>query len=110
VLVTLDNDWGRFEFQALPLEPADAQAPPMIAVTIQQMEAAEVFKARALQAVPLSIMQKKVCSLLLSGVSQREIAARLGVAPSTVIDHVRRIYLKLDAHSLEGLRDRLLQS
>ena len=110
VLVTLDNDWGRFEFHALPLEPADAQAPPMIAVTIQHMEAAEVFKARALQAAPLSIMQKKVCSLLLSGLSQREIARRLGVAPNTVIDHVRKIHLKLDVHSLEDLRDRLLQS
>jgi len=55
-------------------------------------------------------MQKKVCSLLLSGLSQREIAGRLGVAPNTVIDHIRKIYLKLDVHSFEGLRDRLLQS
>jgi DNA-binding CsgD family transcriptional regulator len=110
VLVTLDNDWGRFEFHAMPLEPADAQAPPMIAVTIQHMEAAEVFKARALQAAPLSIVQKRVCSLLLSGLSHPEIASRLGVTPNTVIDHVRKIYLKLDVHSLEDLRDRLLQS
>ena len=67
MLATLDNDWGRFEFHVLPLQPANAQAPPMIAVTIQHMEAAEVFKARVLQAAPLSITQKKVCSLLLSG-------------------------------------------
>jgi hypothetical protein len=50
----------------------------MIAVTIQHMEAAEVQKARSLQATPLSIVQKKVCSLLLAGRSQQEIAARAG--------------------------------
>ncbi len=109
VLATLDNDWGRFEFQAQRMEPADAQQAPMIAVTIQHMEAAEVLKARALQSAPLSIMQKKVCSLLLSGLSQREIASRLGVAPNTVVDHVRKIYLKLDVHSLDDMRARLLQ-
>lgn len=110
VLATLDNDWGRFEFQAQRMEPADAQQSPMIAVTIQHMEAAEVLKARALQTAPLSIMQRKVCSLLLSGLSQREIAAHLGVAPNTVVDHVRKIYVKLDVHSLDDLRSRLLQS
>jgi DNA-binding CsgD family transcriptional regulator len=110
VVATLDNDWGRFEFHAHAMEPADAQGPPIIAVTIQHMEAAEVFKARVLQNAPLSIVQRKVCSLLLSGLSHREIADRLGVAPNTVIDHVRKIYLKLDVHSVEGLRDRLLQS
>ena len=39
----------------------------MVIVTIQHLEAAEVLKARALQDAPLSIAQKKVCSLLLSG-------------------------------------------
>src|SRR4029077_14538614 len=98
------------EFQAQGMESADAQQAPMIAVTIQHMEAAELLKARALQSAPLSIMQRKVCSVLLSGLSQREIAADLGVAPNTVVDHVRKIYVKLDVHSLDDLRSRLLQS
>jgi DNA-binding CsgD family transcriptional regulator len=54
-------------------------------------------------------MQRKVCSLLLSGLSQREIAADLGVAPNTVVDHVRKIYVKLDVHSVSDLRARLLE-
>ena len=109
VALTLDNDWGRFEFQAQRMEPADAQRTPMIAVTIQHAEATEVLKARALQSAPLSVVQKKVCSLLLCGRSQREIAAELGVMPNTVVDHVRKIYRKLDAHSIDDLRTKLLQ-
>jgi DNA-binding CsgD family transcriptional regulator len=110
VLATLDNDWGRFEFHALSMEPAGAEQAPMIAVTIQHMEPTEVFKARALQSAPLSITQKKVCALLLGGLSQRDIAAHLGVAPSTVVDHVRKIYVRLDVHSLDDLRERLLHA
>jgi DNA-binding CsgD family transcriptional regulator len=110
VVATLDNDWGRFEFQALSLEPAGEQHAPMVAVTIQHLEPADVYQARVLQSAPLSITQKKVCSLLMSGLSQREIAARLGVAPSTVVDHVRKIYRRLDVHSLEQLRARLLHA
>ena len=59
VVVTHDNDWGRFEFQALPMQPASGQQSPLIAVTIQHMEAADVFKARALQTAPLSIVQRE---------------------------------------------------
>jgi len=110
VELTLDNDWGRFEFQAHRLEPAGREKSPMIAVTMQHMEAAEVQKARSLQATPLSIVQKKVCSLLLAGRSQHEIAAELGIAASRVVDHVRKIYLKLDVHSVDDLRTRLVQS
>lgn len=105
---TLDNAWGRFEFQAQRMVPADEQQAPMITVTIQHLEAAEVLKARALQDAPLSIAQKKVCLLLLSGRSQPEIAVDLGVAPNTVIDHVRKIYRKLDVHSVDELRARFL--
>jgi DNA-binding NarL/FixJ family response regulator len=109
VALTLNNDWGRFEFQAQRMEPANAQRTPMIAVTIQHAEPTEVLMARALQSAPLSIVQKKVCSLLLCGLSQREIGAELGVSPNTVVDHVRKIYRKLDVHSIDDLRAELLQ-
>ena len=104
IAATLDNAWGRFVFQAQRMMPADGQHAPMIAVTIQHQEAADVVKARALQNTPLSISQKKVCSLLLDGRSQREIAVDLGVAPNTVVDHVRKIYRKLDVGSVDELR------
>jgi len=109
VSLTLDNDWGRFEFHAQRMEPADAQRMPMIAVSIQHAEPAEVLTAQALQSAPLSIVQKKVCSLLLRGLSHQEIAAAIGVKPNTVVDHVRKIYQKLDAHSIDDLRAKLSQ-
>ena len=67
-----------------------------------------MLKARVLQDAPLSIAQKKVCSLLLSGKSQPEIAVDLGIASNTVVDHVRKIYRKLDVHSVDELRARFL--
>ena len=109
VALTLDNDWGRFEFQAQHMDSTHAEGSPMIAVTIQHAEPTEVLRARALQSAPLSIVQKKVCSLLLCGLSHREIACELEVSQSTVIDHVRKIYRKLDVHSIYDLRAKLLQ-
>ena len=59
-----------------------------------------------LAAYPLSIAQKKVCALLMQNLSQPQIAERLEISTHTVVDHVRKIYLKLDVHSVEELRSR----
>jgi DNA-binding NarL/FixJ family response regulator len=45
-----------------------------------------------------------VCSALLEGESQAAIAERCSVAPSTVADHVRKIYRALDVGSSWELR------
>ena len=81
VLVTLDDGWGRYELHALPLEPADAKPPPMIAVTIQRMEAAEVSRR-----VHCKLYRCRSAEESLLAASERSIAAgdrrRLGVAPN----------------------------
>jgi DNA-binding CsgD family transcriptional regulator len=41
-----------------------------------------------------------VCARIADGQEYREIAAELGISPSTVIDHVRRIHRRL------GVRNR----
>jgi DNA-binding NarL/FixJ family response regulator len=38
-----------------------------------------------------------------AGYTQQQIAAALSIAPSTVADHVKKIYSRLDVHSARDL-------
>lgn len=62
-----------------------------------------------MQSLPLSAKQKEVCLLLTEGASYQTLAERLGVRPNTVIDHVRKIYDKLDVRSHRELLSKLAQ-
>jgi DNA-binding CsgD family transcriptional regulator len=105
--LTLTNNWGQFEFRADRMEPVGSADPAWTVVTIEHLVPREVQLLDVLEGYALSIAQKKVCALLMQRLSQPEIAERLGVSPHTVVDHVRKIYLKLDVHSVEELRSRL---
>jgi DNA-binding NarL/FixJ family response regulator len=48
----------------------------------------------------LTHAQQEVCLLLHAGRTQTEAAEQLGVSVATVVDHVRKIYAKLDVHSV----------
>jgi DNA-binding CsgD family transcriptional regulator len=102
--LTIENAWGRFLFEAEPLVPLDPATPSTIHVTVHHDEPRAVAQRRALGALPLSVAQREVCSLLHAGYAQAEIAALLSVAPSTVADHIKKIYTKLDVHSVHELR------
>ncbi len=100
---TLDNAWGRFVFEAEPLMPVGGAGAAEIHVTIEHQEPRAMAWHRALGALPLSPAQREVCGLLRAGLTQRQVAAALSVAPTTVADHVRKIYGKLDVSSVQEL-------
>jgi DNA-binding CsgD family transcriptional regulator len=104
---SIDNAWGRFVFEAEPLLAAVASHAaanaPTIHVSIEHQEPASIAWHRALDHSGLTIAQKEVCTLLRAGYSQPEIARALAVAPSTVADHVKKIYARLDVHSVREL-------
>ncbi len=49
--------------------------------------------------VRLSPRQREVLELMSEGVRAREIAARLGLSPTTVRNHIRGLLRRLDCHS-----------
>jgi DNA-binding CsgD family transcriptional regulator len=110
VALTVDNAWGRFVFEAEPLAAVGKVGAAAIHVTIQHLEPRAIAWRRGLDALPLSVAQREVCTLLRAGYTQAEIATTLRVAPSTVADHVRKIYNKLDVHSVHELCMRLERS
>jgi DNA-binding CsgD family transcriptional regulator len=105
--LSLSNAWGQFDFRAERLEPVGGAEAPLIGVTIRHRVPRAVRDLETLEAFALSITQKKVCTRLLQGLSQPQIAVQLGVSPHTVVDHIRKIYLKLDVHSVDELRARI---
>jgi len=60
-----------------------------------QTEVVRELRRSAVEAVRLSEREHDVLRLTARGHSGREIAARLGVAPSTVTTHLKRVYAKL---------------
>lgn len=103
VALTVDNAWGRFVYEAQPLAPARPGAAAAIHVSIQHQEPRLVAWRRALGGLHLSIAQTEVCALMRAGYTQHQIAAALSIAPSTVADHVKKIYTRLDVHSVREL-------
>jgi DNA-binding NarL/FixJ family response regulator len=103
----VENAWGRFVFESEPMRPVHPGALPMLHVVVTQFEPRVVSVRRVLDRLPLSPTQREVCALLHGGESQAQIARALNVGITTVADHVRKIYTKLDIHSVAQLSARI---
>jgi DNA-binding CsgD family transcriptional regulator len=108
-LATVENAWGRFVFESEPTLPVRAGDLPMLQIVVAQFEPRFVSVRRALNRLPLSPVQQEVCTLLHEGASQAHIARELKIAVTTVADHVRKIYAKLDIHSVAELTSRIAE-
>lgn len=85
--------------------PSQQNSEALAQVTLQRLEPHRVALERALRALPLTPGQAAVCRHLLQGQTQGQISQALGVAPTTVVDHVRKLYRALDLRSAAELRN-----
>jgi DNA-binding CsgD family transcriptional regulator len=105
---SLTNGHGRFVFRAYGLEQQNHEPGGLIGINIE-LQVPQILKlARALQEFPLSPIQKEVAVLLAQGLSNEKIGERLHVKLTTVKDHVRKIFVKLDIDHREELLPKLL--
>ncbi|MGR8940077.1 MAG: helix-turn-helix domain-containing protein [Gammaproteobacteria bacterium] len=63
---------------------------------------------RAIQGQSLSPRQMEVAMMLAQGISSEKIGERLHIKPTTVKDHIGKIFMKLDIHHREELLSKLL--
>ena len=105
-----ENPRGRFIFRAHWLDPLGAATGKLIGVTIEHQEPTVLRTWRALRAWELSPVQMEVCLLLTQDHSQEAIGHRLNIKPTTVKDHVRKLYDKLGVARRDELTARLAVS
>jgi DNA-binding NarL/FixJ family response regulator len=68
---------------------------------------AAALKAPNLDAYNLTKREKEILSLLIDGLSYKEIAAKCFISIDTINSHIRKIYSKLDVHSRSEIAARL---
>lgn len=101
------SSYGRFDVHGALLIGAkgDGQGERLALLMIRWMEPHCLALLRAMRGMRLSGSQAQVCEALYQGTPRSMIARRLGVAKSTVVDHVRKLYCALDVSSVGQLKD-----
>jgi DNA-binding CsgD family transcriptional regulator len=102
--ITHENGFGQFVASGQLLRAQRNCDAPLAQVTLTRLEPHRVALERALRNLPITDGQRAVCRELLRGLPQAEVAQALGVAPATVVDHVRKVYRTLDVRSAGELR------
>jgi DNA-binding CsgD family transcriptional regulator len=102
--ITHETASGQYRVRGHLLQPLQPGALPLAQVTLRRLEPHRVALERALRALPITPGQMAVCRWLYHGRTHGEIGQQLGVAPATVVDHVRKLYRALDLRSTLDLR------
>lgn len=102
------NGRGRFTFRASWLNRINNEPDRLIIMTIEHQEPLEIKILRALQDLPLTPVQKEVAAMLAKGFSNDQIGQCLHIKLTTVKDHIRKIFTRLDIYRREELLPKLL--
>jgi DNA-binding CsgD family transcriptional regulator len=103
------NARGRFIFNAYWLKGQNQALDGLIGIAIEHQEPQAIKVLRALQFAPLSPTQKQVAALLANNLSYEQVCAKLHIKLTTLKDHIRTIYQRLDIHKHEQLLPKLLE-
>lgn len=102
------NAYGQFLFRAYCLNDQSNAPQHLLGMTIEYREPMVMKVLRAMKHLPLSPMQQEVAQFVAQGLSFDSISRRLNIKPTTVKDHVGKIYMKLDIGQREELLPKLL--
>ena len=106
--LTVLNGFGRFEVHSAilwPPEASSAAAAPLLQIMVRWLEPRAVAIQRVLRDLPISEAQASVCAALYAGRAQTDIARSTGVAASTVVDQVRKLYRTLEVNAVAEIRE-----
>lgn len=101
--------WGCFEYRASWLANQSGAGGPLVAINIDLRVPRKLALALKMRTLGLSARQQDVCQLLVDGLNKNAIARCLGVSVTTVVDHLDKVYLKLDVHDKTAAINRLLR-
>ncbi|MEO8137631.1 MAG: helix-turn-helix transcriptional regulator, partial [Betaproteobacteria bacterium] len=102
---TVESAWGRFTFRAFAMQGEDGAQASALLVSRLAME--PVGLAEGAARLGLTLQQREVALLLTQGLSNADIAARLGVSINTANYHVKRLFSRLGVHERQQIANAL---
>lgn len=107
--ITLENEWGQFQFRASVLHGGAGNA-DQVGVRVQRLVPAAMKMAQMVESFGLSPRQRELAILLGCSLQNDTIADRLGLKPSTVAGMVKDVYQRIGVNSRQALREVLLRA
>ena len=97
------SPWGIFVFRAYSLNASNGKDNGWVALHIERQTPMQLRLMQSSHMRALTGKEREACLLLSQGLSHSDIALRMHIKPSTVIDYVRNIYRKLGVHNQKEL-------
>lgn len=107
--LSVRNRWGKFHLRSYVMSAMVPGEPVQISLHVERHVPASLRLFKNPQFLALTAREREAVLLILSGHTHTEMAAKLGVKPSTAIYYIRQIYLKLGITRQTELLHKLMQ-